>query len=320
MSISTTPHYVIGGGPLGRTTMRHLVDSGAKATLVSRSKRSTVGSGRQIVGEIADPNVQSQIREGSVLYHCANAPYHKWSQELPALWDAVTGLAIEKRCTLVVATNVYSYGEPSGTITESHEKRPHTRKGIVRNEVESKVIDAVTKERLQAVLVRGSDFFGPEVNDSVVGSRFFSALLRGKQPTFTGALDQPHSYTFLPDYVRTMIAAAAKIDSGTHDGRTELIVPNSKAVTALQLSERLEIVLGRKLKPRAIGAGTLRLGGLFVPAAHEVIEMLYEFDRPFLVDGSEASKYLGIDATELDRALSDTVQWYRDHFQAKTTG
>ena len=184
--------------------------------------------------------------------------------------------------------------------------------GTVRKEVEAKVLEAVARGRLEAILVRGSDFFGPEVNDSVIGHRFFSALLRGKQPTFTGALDEPHSYTFLPDFVRTMVASAAKAISGSHDNRVELIVPNAEAVTARQLTERLGKILGRSLKPRAIGAGTLRLGGLFVPAARELIEMLYEFDRPFVVDGSNASNYLGVHATALDQALSETVAWYRD--------
>ena len=85
MSTSNTIHYVIGGGPLGRTMMRQLVDSGVRAILVSRSKRAAMGSDDQIVGGIDDPDVQNQIEPDSLLYHCANAPYHRWSEELPVL-------------------------------------------------------------------------------------------------------------------------------------------------------------------------------------------------------------------------------------------
>jgi nucleoside-diphosphate-sugar epimerase len=216
-TLKDVTHYVIGGGPVGRATLRQLVDSGVSPTLISRSRRETIDAGAQIVGAIGDADVQDQINDGSVLYHCANAPYHRWVEELPALWDSVLEVAIRKRCRLVVATNLYAYGKPDGEITESHTKHPHTRKGVLRKEIESKIIDAVKTGQTQAILVRGSDFFGPEVNDSAIGNRFFSSLIRGKQPVFTGAVDQPHSYTYLPDFGRTMIAAAEKLTSGTHD-------------------------------------------------------------------------------------------------------
>jgi nucleoside-diphosphate-sugar epimerase len=85
----------------------------------------------------------------------------------------------------------------------------------------------------------------------------------------------------------------------------------------MQLANMLEIILERRLKPRGMGATALRFGGIFVPVAREVIEMLYEFDLPFVANGSAASTYLGIEATPLDRALAATVEWYRK--QSNTT-
>ena len=69
--------------------------------------------------------------------------------------------------------------------------------------------------------------------------------------------------------------------------------------------------MGLPPKMSAIGPLLLRVGGLFIPAARELIEMLYEFDRPFLVDGSKFERTFGLHPTPLRQAVRETVAWFR---------
>ena len=58
----------------------------------------------------------------------------------------------------------------------------------------------------------------------------------------------------------------------------------------------------------------LRLGGLFIPEAREMVEMTYEFDRPFIVDSSKFVNAFGDVSTPLREAIRATVDWYKQKF------
>jgi nucleoside-diphosphate-sugar epimerase len=55
----------------------------------------------------------------------------------------------------------------------------------------------------------------------------------------------------------------------------------------------------------------LRAIGLFNPGIRETIEMLYEFEEPFVVDHSKFERAFGEHATPLKEAIAETVRWYR---------
>ena len=45
----------------------------------------------------------------------------------------------------------------------------------------------------------------------------------------------------------------------------------------------------------------------------EMIEMLYEFEEPFVVDHSRFARAFGDHATPLREAVRQTVRWYKKH-------
>ena len=51
--------------------------------------------------------------------------------------------------------------------------------------------------------------------------------------------------------------------------------------------------------------------GLFNPPLRETIEMLYEFEEPFVVDHSAFEQAFGMRATPLRQAIGKTVRWHR---------
>ncbi len=56
----------------------------------------------------------------------------------------------------------------------------------------------------------------------------------------------------------------------------------------------------------------LRTLGLFDSALRQTIEMLYEFEEPFIVDHSRFARAFRNHATPLREAIGQTVRWYRD--------
>jgi nucleoside-diphosphate-sugar epimerase len=66
-------------------------------------------------------------------------------------------------------------------------------------------------------------------------------------------------------------------------------------------------------KTSAMGKGMMRFGGLFIPAAKEMVEMMYEFEKPFVVDSSKFENTFGMKAMPMREAIKATVAWYRAH-------
>jgi hypothetical protein len=58
----------------------------------------------------------------------------------------------------------------------------------------------------------------------------------------------------------------------------------------------------------------MTLGGLFIPAAREGVEMMYEFDKPFIADHRQFMQAFGQDfgePTPHAEAIKRTVAWYK---------
>jgi nucleoside-diphosphate-sugar epimerase len=55
----------------------------------------------------------------------------------------------------------------------------------------------------------------------------------------------------------------------------------------------------------------IAFAGLFDGNAKELKEMLYQFERNFVMDSSRFEKAFGVQATSLDQAIRATLDWYR---------
>ena len=76
---------------------------------------------------------------------------------------------------------------------------------------------------------------------------------------------------------------------------------------------RAAAIVGVEAKSVKRSAFQLRLAGLFIPPAREIIEMLYEFEHDFVVDHSAYAATFGDHATPLDESLAVTIDWFRQH-------
>jgi nucleoside-diphosphate-sugar epimerase len=143
-----------------------------------------------------------------------------------------------------------------------------------------------------------------------VGERVFYPALAGKAAQFGGSLDQPHSFTYIGDFGRTLAALGA--NESALGGIWH--VPNDRPrITQREFATLLFAEIGKPVKVSTMGRTMLRLAGFFVPEAYEMVEMMYEFERPFVVESSKTERSLGLAPTPMEEALRETVAWYRTH-------
>jgi nucleoside-diphosphate-sugar epimerase len=304
-------HLIFGTGPLGRYTAEALLQKGHRVIMINRSGKmpSPPSDAELIKLDALTVNVKSDIfKEVKAIYQCSQPAYHRWKDEFPKLQDAILRIAIENKTKLIVAENLYMYGNTHGKpMTEETPYNPCSRKGQVRMGMSNTLFAAYKQGQVQVVVVRGSDFFGPW--EPINGEMIFKAALKKKTVNMLGNLNQPHSFTYVKDFGKALAIA------GTDDRALGKIwhVPSGKPYTQNELAELLSKELGYPVKTRATGKLMLSLIGLFNKSANEVVEMLYQFNEPFILNSDLMEKTFGLTNTPMEQRIKETLEWVKSH-------
>ena len=89
-------------------------------------------------------------------------------------------------------------------------------------------------------------------------------------------------------------------------------VPNDRPdITQREFMNLVFKEIGMPPQMSGMGKTMLRIGGLFIPEAREGVEMMYEFEKPFVVDSNKFERAFGVTATPLAESIRGTVAWYR---------
>lgn len=308
----TARHLVFGTGPLGRATAQALLDRGHAVTLANRAGRMPEppkGAEVRAVDLNDVASARAAAEGAAAVYLCAQPPYHRWPEMFPALQDAALEAAASAGARLVVGENLYGYGPVRQVMTEDLSLDPNTRKGRVRAEMHHDLMAAHESGRVQVAVARASDFFGPWVVGSAVGERAFRAVVQGRPAEVYGDPDTPHSYTFVEDFGR----ALAILGTDTRGVGQVWHVPNAPAVSTRRFLELAFRLAEQTPRFKRFSRAEIALIGLFVPPMKESLEMLYEFERPFVVDHSKFARTFGDISTPLEAALARTIAWTREH-------
>ncbi len=304
-------HVVLGTGPVGSWIARTLAERGHAVRAVNRSGKRTefVPAEVEIVSaDLSDAQQAIEAASGAaVLYQALNPPYDKWHELFPGLQRSALAAAKASGARYVSIDNLYMYDSSAGPITEQTRIAPASKKGELRAGMAEEVLAAHERGDVRAAILRSSDYYGPGVTGSALGDRVFPPILAGKAGEVLGGLDIPHSYAYIEDVAR------AAVELGTRDealGRV-WIAPHAPAPTQRQVLERVFDLAGRAPKYTTVTPTKMRLAGLFISGAREMVEMMYEFTDPFVVDSSAIEAEFGLTPTPLDEGLARTVAWYR---------
>jgi len=303
-------HVVFGTGPLGLAVARALARRGRRIRVVNRKGAAPAAdAAAEIVPADAydAESVRSVTRGAAVVYQCAQPGYTQWPQKFPALQSAIVEGVGANGARLIVAENLYMYGDVPGPLREDLPCAAATRKGRTRAEMADALLEAHRAGKVRVAMARGSDFFGPWALGSALGERIFGPALKGKSASAAGNLDLPHTYTFIDDFGEAMAVLGEREESLGQAWH----VPNAPTLTTRQVITMIFHEAGGPPKMSGMGRLGFRLAGLFIPEAREMVEMAYEFEKPFVVDSGKYASAFGDHFTPLPEALRRTVTWYR---------
>ncbi|MFE3291147.1 NAD-dependent epimerase/dehydratase family protein [Rhodococcus sp. NPDC059234] len=305
----STLQVVTGAGPVGWTVAHQLAERGDRVRVLTRS-----GSGpdhphvERMRVDVSEPGALEAAFDGAdAVYHCTHGSVYSaaaWRRELPATERAVLDAAGRAGSVVVFPESLYSYGPVDGPITEDTPRAATTGKMGVRTELLRQRADSATP----TVSVAASDFFGPHALMAHAGERMVPVVLAGKTVRVMAALDVPHSFTYVPDLAAAMIAAAENPTLWN----SVLHAPTGPALTQRQMVHAFAAAAGvDNPKVGVLPAWAVRAVGAVHAPTRELAEMLYQFERPFVLDSTRSERLLGLAPTPLAEATTATVAWWR---------
>jgi nucleoside-diphosphate-sugar epimerase len=298
------------GGPIGNELAQILVAKKAPVRLVGRTPKPFAGA-EILAADISDREQTMQAVAGStVVFLLVGLPYKLsiWQD----LWPRIMANTIEAckraRAKLIFFDNVYMYGEVRGPMTEQTPYAPCSKKGVVRAEIASALMDEVKTGNLTAMIARSADFYGPNTKNGVPNVLVFETLAKAATASWLVNASVPHSLTFIPDAARG-VAMLAERDSAWNQVWHLPTAPDPP--TGKAFIELVAAAFGVPPKYRVLNRPMLRVAGLFDPRVRESYEMLYQSGEPYIFDSTKFAAAFETAATPYSEGVRIAADSYR---------
>lgn len=307
-------HVIFGAGPVGRAVMTVLQAQGRPVRIVNRSGGDFPAGVENRRGDVMEASFARDAAQGAThVYFTLGLPYQHWESQFPPLQDNVIAAAAHVRARLIVMENLYVYGDTQGEpMREDTPMNPHTVKGQVRKAMHEALMAAHQAGQVKALAVRASNIFGPNTGaQSALGDRVIPAALKGQAASVLGDPSLRHTYTYVPDIGRAMVTLAddaSALGSVWH-------LPSPKTMTTHDVLKLIYAQTGHRMRVQPAPKFILNMMSLFDPQVRGVLEMLYEFEQPFIMDHSKFARVYGDLSTPMSEAIQETVRWYWEREQ-----
>jgi nucleoside-diphosphate-sugar epimerase len=301
-------HVIVGRGPVGTATAARLLELGEAVRVISRSAGPVPAGAEHVALDASGSDALAAAARGAVaVYNCANPAYHRWATDWPPLSSSLLHAAEVTGAVLVTMGNLYGYGPTDAPMTEDTPLAARTVKGRVRNAMWHEALARHAAGRVRVTEARASDFFGPGVADQGHIARVTPRLLAGKRVQVLGDPDAPHSWTYVPDVARTLVRLATDERAWGRAWHVPTVPPRSQR----QMAEAVAAAAGSP--PARVGRvpwSMVRMAGLVQPGTRAILELRYQFDRPFVLDSSRYAATFGDSPTAYDEQLAQTAAWW----------
>ncbi len=305
-------HVVLGAsGGAGSAILSALAATGLPTRGVARRPRpaSAPSAAQWTCADLADAAaLDAALTDAAVVYMAAQPSYHRWPQEFPPMLDAVVRAASRAGARLVMVDNLYAYGPGASPMVETSPARARDRKGRTRAAMADRLLADHAAGRLEVVIGRASDYFGPSAPTSTITALAIEPAAGAGRLRWMGSLDAVHSCAYLPDLGRAYVALGTAPDAA---GRIWHL-PHEPAVTGRQFLSLVNDALPAPRPMSVLSTGMLRLAAPFHRISRESLPLAYQWTDPFVVDDSSfRARFPDVATTPLVDAVAQTLAGQR---------
>jgi nucleoside-diphosphate-sugar epimerase len=310
-------NVVLGAGPVGSALVALLHGEGKPIRVVTKSGKADTPEGVEVMAadlSVAEEAVRACSGAG-VVYSCVGIGYRGWPERWPALMAGMLAGAEATGARFVFTDNLYMYGPQNGVLKEYAPLTDYGRKPATRATITRMWQAAHAEGRLEAAAVRASDFYGPSVQHAVLGNATFARIMLGMKALCIGSVDQPHSFSYVPDIARALVTVG---EAGNAAFGRAWHVPNAPDHTLREILTMFAQAAGKELKITVLPRWLHAIIGQFDEDMRELKEMRYQWEGPFRVDSSQFTASFGMTATPFEEGIARTIEWYRERLRNKS--
>jgi nucleoside-diphosphate-sugar epimerase len=241
--------------------------------------------------DLSNPNLLNEAVKGSeIVYVTIGFEYRTrvWNEKWPKFMINLVESCKEHNSKIVFVDNIYLY-DPDylGNMTEETPIKPVSEKSRIRAEIFRMLMNAVERKEVTALVARGADFYGPNVQGSLLTQSVYNNLLKNKNPQWIGKVDVLHSFTYSKD-----IGKALALLGNTTDAYSQVwhLPTTGEKLTSRQWIELMMKAMNVQKKIRTIPTSLLGIIGLFVPILKELKDVSYQLDRDYFFNSSKFNK------------------------------
>ncbi|MFT3695904.1 MAG: NAD-dependent epimerase/dehydratase family protein [Kofleriaceae bacterium] len=258
--------------------------------LVSRQPHKVNDTDQLQSADLLDAGQTLRAVEGAeIAYLTAGLPMDTalWVAQWPIIMRNVHEACAATGTKLVFFDNTYMYPQTSTPQTEDTPFRPNGAKGKVRGEIATEMLDAMKRGRVQGVICRAPEFYGPGKTQSITNSAILDKLQAGTTAQVFLRDDTLRTLIYTPDASRGMALLGNTPDAY---GQTWHLPCDDNRLTYQQFVMLAADVFGVEGRYKVVKRWQLSLAGLFAKTAREVKELLprYASDNIFVSDKFKA--------------------------------
>ena len=239
-----------------------------------------------------------------VVLNALNPAITLWHKNALSLAYGAIAVAEANGATLLFPGSVWNYGRGMPPLLdENTPMQPTTRKGAMRVEIEQRIKEA-TDRGMRAIMLRAGDFYG-----GGRGSWFDLVIckeLERQRLTYPGPLNVMHTWAYLPDFARAMVALAEK---RADFAPFETFGFAGHALTGAEMVAAIEAVTRRKFNVRMMSWWMLKTFGQLLALGRELSELEYLWRVPHRMSGEKLERAIGaIPSTPLPQAIAAALR------------
>ncbi len=276
------------GGGAGTEITRELSNYTKEIRIVSRNPKKVNDTDQLMKADLTDPKQLDEAVKGSeIVYVTIAFPYNikAWRELWPMFMKNLIETCSKYKTKIVFVDNVYMY-DPRylSDMTEETPMNPVSEKGEVRAEVAKMLMDAVEKNRVEAIIARAPDFYGPGVIGSMLYQTVYLKLVKDKNPQWLGKLDVIHSFIYSKD-----IGKAVALLGNTTDAYNQVwhLPTTDQKLTNRQWIELMMKAMNKQKKIQVMPDWMISALGIFVPILKELNDVGYQFRQDYFFNSSK---------------------------------
>lgn len=295
------------GGAIGNDLAKELKNYSDKIRLASRNPKKINDDDELFSCDLTKAiEVDEAIKGSEVAYLTVGLQYKikVWKEQWPLIMKNVIAACKKHKTKLVFFDNIYMYNPNKlSPMTEETEISPVSEKGKVRADIAEMVLDEIKSGKLEALIARAADFYGPAIKNSVFNEVVFKNLKAGKKANWFCSVNKLHNFTFTPD-----AAKATALLGNTKTAYNQVWhLPTAEPLTGKEWIEKVAKELGVEPKTQVVSKFIIKLLGLFNPTMKEFVEMLYQWDRDYIFDSSKFETVFKTKPTPVNNAIQQII-------------